>query len=91
MAKAAKTKAKPQQEGTVVEAAMSAGSAAHLSRGLSGKAIEEAMSKAVLDAMADGVTDSAKLLKLKLAARDKLKKDFAAEQKKRAKAARAAP
>lgn len=89
MAKRAQ-KAKPQQEGTVVEAAMSAGSAARLAEGLSGKAIEQAMNKAVSDAYAKGIVDPDKVLKLKLDAREKLRKDFAAEQKKRAKEARAA-
>lgn len=58
--------------GKIVAASMSAGSAGAIGSALTGKAIEDAMSQATLDALADGVTDSAKILKLKLAARDRL-------------------
>lgn len=69
--------AKAAQKGTVVEAAMSAGSGAHIGGGpaLRGKDIEEAMSAATLKALKDGITDSDKILKLKLAAREKVKTD----------------
>lgn len=59
-------------KGKIAAASMSAGSGASLGSGLTGKAIEDAMSQATLDALADGVTDPAEILKLKLAARDRL-------------------
>lgn len=59
----------------VVAAAMSAGGAGSVGASLSSKAIEQAMSEAVLKAMADGITDPQKILKLKLAARERVKRD----------------
>jgi hypothetical protein len=71
----------------IAAATMSAGSNASIGPGLTGKMIEDAMSKATLDALAGGVTDPQKILKLKLAARDKL---VAEHRKKEAAAAKAA-
>jgi hypothetical protein len=49
--------------------------------------IEDAMSQATLDALAKGIVDDAKILKLKLAARDKLVAEHKAAEAKAAKAA----
>lgn len=69
-----------KQEGTIVEASMSAGASARLGGGLAlrGKDFEDAMSQAVEDALAAGITDSEEILALKLAARDRVKKEHAA-------------
>lgn len=86
--------AKAKQKGTIVEAAMAAGSGSHVGGGpaLRGRDIEEAMSAATLKALKDGVTDPDKILKLKLAAREKVKADHraavAAAAKREAKAAK---
>jgi hypothetical protein len=50
----------------IAAAAMSAGSSAGIGPTLTGKMIEDAMGKAHLDALAKGVVDDAKILKLKL-------------------------
>jgi len=65
-------------KGKIAAASMSAGSGGSMGPGLSGKAIEEAMSAATLKALADGVTDPDEILKLKLAAREKVKADHRA-------------
>lgn len=77
----------PKQKGKIAAAAMSTSGGGKLGPGLSGKAIEEAMSAATLKALADGVTDSAEILKLKLAARDKVKADHRAAVERAAKEA----
>lgn len=60
-------------KGKIAAASMSAGSSAKIGAGLSGKAIEEAMAAATMEALADGITDSDEILKLKLAARERVK------------------
>lgn len=79
------------KKGKIVAASMSAGSGSKLGAGptLSGKAIEEAMSAATLKALADGVTDPDEILKLKLAAREKVKADHRAAVARAEKAAKA--
>jgi hypothetical protein len=72
----------------IAEASMSAGSGGHLGGGLTGKAIEDAMSQATLDALGKGIVDPDRILKLKLAARDKLVSDHAKAAKAAAKAAK---
>lgn len=60
----------------IAAAAMAGGAGSSIGgRGLSGKAIEEAMNQATLDALAKGIVDPDKILKLKLAAREKVKAD----------------
>jgi hypothetical protein len=71
----------------IAAAAMSAGSSAGIGPTLTGKMIEDAMGKAHLDALAKGVVDDAKILKLKLAARDNLVAEHRAAEAKAAKAA----
>lgn len=70
----------PKAEGKIAAASMSAGASAKIGGGnaLSGKAIEEAMGAATLKALAAGITDPDKILKLKLAAREKVKSDHRA-------------
>lgn len=86
--------AKAKQEGTIVEAAMAAGSGSHIGNGpvLRGRDIEEAMSVATLKALKGGITDPDEILKLKMAAREKVKDDHrkatAAAAKRAAKAAK---
>lgn len=63
--------AKPK--GKVVAASMAAGGSGGIGHALGSKAIEQAMSEANLKALADGVTDPAEILKLKLAARERVK------------------
>jgi len=86
MAKASirKASAKKAQEGRVVEAAMSAGSGGAISGAvrLDPLAIEEAMAKATEKALRDGVTDPDKIRKLKLAARERVKDEHRAAEKK---------
>lgn len=68
----------PKNKGKVVEASMSTAGGGKLGGGLSGKAIEEAMNQAVVDALAEGIVDPKEILKLKLAAREKVKADHRA-------------
>jgi len=75
-------------KGKIAAASFSGGSAGRVGPGLSGKAIEDAMGKAVTDALKNGITDPDEILKLKLAAREKVKKDFAAASAKAAKSAK---
>lgn len=89
MAKRAKKAAAPV-ESKVVEAAMSSGGGAGIGTAVNGRLIEQAMSDAVTKAYKDGITDSDKILKLKLAARERVKDDFRKAQAKAAKAAKAA-
>lgn len=77
-----------EKKGRVVAAAMSAGSGGGIGGGLTGKMIEDAMGQAHLDALKKGVIDDAKILKLKLAARDNLVAAHRAAEAKAAKAAR---
>ena len=61
-------------KGKVVAAAMSAGGGGGIAGSeASAKKIEAAMSEAILKALADGITDPDEILKLKLAAREKIK------------------
>jgi hypothetical protein len=71
--------------GKVVAASMSAGSTATIGSGLGSSAIEDAMSQATLDALANGITDPDKILKLKMAARERVKREHAEAVKKAAK------
>lgn len=71
------TKAK---KGRVVEAAMSAGAGAAIGGATLAHDIEAAMSAATMKALEDGITDPAKIIKLKLAARDQVVKDAKAAQ-----------
>lgn len=69
--------------GKIAAASLSAGSSARLGPGfLSGKAIENAMGQAAVDALANGITDADEILKLKLAAREQVKKEHASAVKK---------
>jgi len=77
-------------KGKVVAASMAAGSSARIGAGLSGKAIEEAMNQATLDALEKGIVDPDEILKLKLAAREKVKADHRAAVARAEKAAKAA-
>ncbi len=86
---AAKRAPAKKPAGKVVEAAMSGGGGGAIGGMLDPRAIEAAMGEAVTKAYADGITDDAKILKLKLAARDKVKADFRADEAKRLKAAQA--
>lgn len=54
-----------------------------------GAEIEAAMSKATMDAMKAGVTDDDEIRELKLKARDKVKKEFAAVEAKATAASKA--
>lgn len=82
--------AKKQQKGHVVAAAMTASAGGHAGSGpmLTGKMIEDAMSQAVLAAHAKGIVDDEKILKLKLAARDRVLAEHKAAEAKAAKAAK---
>jgi hypothetical protein len=71
----------------IVAAAMTADAGIGIGSALSGKMIEDAMSQAVLDAHAKGIVDDAKILKLKLAARDRVVAEHKAAEAKAAKAA----
>lgn len=73
---AMKAPAKPK--GKVVAASLTAGGANHLGSPLQldSRAIERAMGEAHEQALADGVTDDQEILKLKLAARDRVKAEF---------------
>jgi hypothetical protein len=65
----------PKKQKTVIaEAAMSASAGGNVGSGprLSGKDIEAAMADAVAQAMAKGIVDSDEILKLKMAAREKV-------------------
>lgn len=73
----------------IVAATMAAGGAGGVGRALSSKAIEDAMSAATLKAMESGITDPEKILKLKLAARQKVKAEHRAAEAAAAKAAAA--
>lgn len=79
---------------TVIAAAsMAGGSSGAIGGGISGKAIEQAMADATMKALESGITDPAKILELKLAAREKVKADHrkavAAAEAKAKKAAKA--
>lgn len=76
----AKATTKKAPKGKVVEAAMSAGATGGQGMRLDPKAIEDAMGQAVLDALADGVTDNDEILKRKMEARDKVKAEFRAAE-----------
>jgi hypothetical protein len=78
----------PKQKGIIAAAAMSTSAGGKLGPGLSGKSIEEAMNEATLQALKDGITDPAKILKLKLAAREKVKADHKAALARAEKAAK---
>jgi hypothetical protein len=69
----AKKAVKAKQEGTVVEASMSAGQSGAIGGGITANAIEQAMHLATMNALADGITDPAEILKLKLEARERVK------------------
>lgn len=84
----AKDKSKAPVEGTVVEAAMSS-SGGGIRGGVNAKAIEQAMSDAVTQAYAKGITDQDEILKLKLAAREKVKGDARKDAARAAKAEKA--
>jgi hypothetical protein len=72
----------PKSKGKIAAASMAAGAGGSIGAGLSGKAIEAAMNQATLDALAKGITDSDEILKLKLAAREKVKADHRASLKR---------
>lgn len=71
----------------VAAATMSAGAAGKVGGGLSGKAIEQAMGEATVKALAEGITDPAEILKLKLAARERVKAEHRSAVEKAAKEA----
>lgn len=79
----------PKQEGKIAAASMSTSAGGKLGAGLSGKAIEEAMSAATLKALADGITDPLEIREIKLAAREKVKADHRAAIARAEKAAKA--
>lgn len=56
-------------------------------RGSRGRAVEAAMTKVHMDCFAKGVTDPAAILKAKLMARDKVRRQFRAAADREAKAA----
>lgn len=63
----------PESKGKIAAASMAAGAGGRIGTGLSGKAIEAAMNQATLDALAKGIVDPDEILKLKLAARERVK------------------
>jgi hypothetical protein len=67
-----------KQKGRIAAASMSAGATGAIGSSMSAADIERAMSRAVLDAHAEGVTDDAEILKLKLAARERVKAEHRA-------------
>jgi hypothetical protein len=86
MAKKSTTK-KAAPKPVIAAAAMTTGAGGGLGPTLTGKMIEDAMSQATLDAHAKGIVDDAKILKLKLAARDRVVAEHKAAEAKAAKAA----
>ncbi len=75
--------AKKQPAGKVVEAVMTAGGGGGIGGLLDPRAIEQAMGQAHLGALKKGITDPDKHRELMLAAREKVKTDFRASEKKR--------
>lgn len=78
--------AKKASKSRIAAAALTAGAGGGIGGGLTGKIIEDAMSQATLDAHAKGIMDDAKILKLKLAARDRVVAEHRAAEAKAAKA-----
>lgn len=80
--KPAARKAKPAA-GRVVEAALSAGAGGRIGGPvpLDPRAIEQAMADATAKALKSGVTDAGEILKLKLAARERVKADHRKAEK----------
>lgn len=75
--------AKEKPKGKIAAASLAAGSSASFGPGaLSGKVIEAAMGQAAVDALANGITDNDEILKLKLAARERVKQEHSAAVKK---------
>lgn len=70
-----------QPKGKVVAAAMAAGGGGTIGR-MDPRAIEAAMGEATEKALAKGITDPAEIIKLKLAAREKVKAEHKAAEKK---------
>lgn len=77
----------PKTKGKIVAASMAGGAGARIGAGLSGKAIEDAMNQATLDALAEGIVDPDEILKLKLAARERVKAEARAAAEAAAKEA----
>jgi hypothetical protein len=87
MAKRTTAKKAAAPKPVIAAAAMTAGAGGGIGSVLTGKMIEDAMSQATLDAHAKGIVDDAKILKLKLAARDRVVAEHKAAEAKAAKAA----
>lgn len=64
-----KSAAKPK----IAAAAMTSGATGAIGAGITGSAIEKAMHDATMEALASGVTDPVEILRLKLAARERVK------------------
>jgi hypothetical protein len=77
----------PKSKGKIVAASMAGGARGGIGAGISGKAIEDAMNQATLDALAEGIVDPDEILKLKLAARERVKAEARAAAEAAAKEA----